>query len=332
MIRTPAVVPKGPTADATTLTRDDHRGRFEALCTHIGELIHTMARQVLAIAIALAEAKIEYEAATGSGHGKRTPEGTPSFAQEVADRSGVSRSLVEKYLRVAQLDDVTRASLVDRPELATNLSLLLRLVRADEDSRVLALDAYDEGGRPALDAVLTPAHDRATSTGADKAEDLPTFAGVDGAHNLSGPRRDDAPAVAETPPPSQAEQNAPPATKNEVAPDAAADSDGTLLQATERIGSADRVNATAKAITIELGVASEGAANRVKLGACTRTHSIRVTRITVPRAVLEAALAATADTGEIRDDNGNLTSTAPACAAAHANPPITDALISLFIQ
>lgn len=106
---------------------------FDGLCREIqarlGGLRAAFSRECLAIADLFVEAKAIYETSTGTGHGKRNPEGIPSFADKMAEEIGSSASLVHKFLRIAQIDAATRLLVADNVEVSSNLTALLRVAR-----------------------------------------------------------------------------------------------------------------------------------------------------------------------------------------------------------
>ena len=129
--------------------------RFEGMCTEVRNKALSITRNVRQLACHLQEMKIIHEALTGTGWGKRRKnDSILSFDEEVAARTGVERSLIRRYCRIAQLDARTNDRVDEKPEIAGNLTLLYKLAQVNEDSRHQALDAYERDGRRSMDAVM----------------------------------------------------------------------------------------------------------------------------------------------------------------------------------
>jgi hypothetical protein len=144
------------TAD-NQLTSEQLQERFDRMCNDIHDWNAQISRNVVRIATHLLAMKPLYERMTGTGWGKRRSAGRHSFDEEVARRSGVDRSLIRRYCRIGQLDPRTTSRIEGKRDLEGNLTVLYRLVQADEETRQRALDAYDKEGRPALDRALREA-------------------------------------------------------------------------------------------------------------------------------------------------------------------------------
>jgi hypothetical protein len=131
-------------------------------------------RALLPVADTLVRAKAVHEAETGTGHGKRNPDGTPSFVEVAAEALDRSPSFVERLLKLAQLDGKTREMVDGIPRLAANQDALLALAREPSpERRHLAVGAFRSGGRSAMNRVLDPGladferddHDQDTTLG-----------------------------------------------------------------------------------------------------------------------------------------------------------------------
>jgi len=146
----------------------DLKKQFEALCKdakaiqrETEKLVGIVQRNFLKLAQTLHRAKLVYEEWTGTGHGRRRKiEGLLSFDEEIANRTGVSRGLVQKYCQIGKLAPET-TSLIEGRKLAGNLTALLRIAQAEGLASVAeltkAVDAFEEGGRKAMDVVLDKA-------------------------------------------------------------------------------------------------------------------------------------------------------------------------------
>jgi hypothetical protein len=125
------------------------------MCDEIRTWTFDIVRNVRRIASYLKEMKPIYERMTDTGWGKRRRSAdVHSFDEEVAQRTGVDRSLIRRYCRIAQLDQRTRDRIEGRQDIEGNMTLLYRLVQADEETRHRALDVYDKEGRAAMREVL----------------------------------------------------------------------------------------------------------------------------------------------------------------------------------
>jgi hypothetical protein len=141
---------------------------FEALCKEAKgiqreteKFAALIQRNFLKLGQTLYRAKVVYETLTGTGHGKRRKiEGLLSFDEEVANRTGVSRALVQKYSQIGKLLPET-ANLIEGKKLAGNLTALVRIAQAEGIASLAelaaAVDAFEDGGRKEMDAVLDKA-------------------------------------------------------------------------------------------------------------------------------------------------------------------------------
>jgi hypothetical protein len=112
-------------------------------------------RALLPVADILARAKDAYEHETGTGHGRRNPDGHPPFRAVAAAAIERSESFVERLVQLSRLDEQTRDLVAERVKLVRNQDALLALAREPStERRRLAVEAFDAGGRPAFDGVL----------------------------------------------------------------------------------------------------------------------------------------------------------------------------------
>lgn len=147
---------RGSAGAGNASSRDDGANtRFLAVCKEIRELTDTSGRNVIRIADLMIEAKKAYERKTGTGHGKRRKsEDVPSFGEAVARATGLDPSLIRRYCRIAALDAASKAPIAKIPKLAGNLTLLYVLVGLDAEVRHEAIDAFESGGKSAMEAAI----------------------------------------------------------------------------------------------------------------------------------------------------------------------------------
>lgn len=153
----------GSTASITT--EADPKKQFLSLCREARslnketqKLVGLVARNILKLGQTLYRAKVAYESMTGTGHGRRRKvSGLRSFDEEITKRTGISRAHVLRYCQVGKLSTET-ASMIEGRKLAGNLSGLLRLTQvqgiASLPELTQAVDAFEAGGRNAMDVVL----------------------------------------------------------------------------------------------------------------------------------------------------------------------------------
>jgi hypothetical protein len=142
--------------------------RFHCMCDEVRSWTLEISRNVRRIAARLLEMKGIHETITGTGWGKRRKgRDVRSFDEEVAHRTGLDRSLIRRYCRIAQLDPGTSRRIDAKPDVASNLTLLYRLVQTDEATRQKALDAHDKDGRRGLNEVLRTASSGGSRPGRD---------------------------------------------------------------------------------------------------------------------------------------------------------------------
>ncbi|MGA3124567.1 MAG: hypothetical protein ABSF69_27740 [Polyangiaceae bacterium] len=142
--RAKALTPKLDHAPDPTATP---RG-FDAICARIRQENHNLermlVRQVVVIADLIAEAKTAYDKETGTGKPGRPPktqEGIPRFQepfkQRLARETGLSVSMVEKFLRIHKMGDFQRKLLDENPELWSNFTACLELARTSDPERAV---------------------------------------------------------------------------------------------------------------------------------------------------------------------------------------------------
>lgn len=112
-------------------------------------------RHLLPVADKLVQAKEAYERETGTGHGKRNPEGHLPFRVVAARALERSESFVERLVQLSRLDPSTRELAAENAKLVDNQGALLALAREPSlERRRLAVEAFATGGRAALGRVL----------------------------------------------------------------------------------------------------------------------------------------------------------------------------------
>jgi hypothetical protein len=138
--------------------------QFASLCDEAKRiqtrLCAFVARNVLNMARVIYQAKLVYEKLTGTGHGKRTKNGLLSFDKEIAKRTGVHNTLVQKFCQIGKMKPET-ANLIDGTKLAGNLTALVRIAQAEAltslNERIAAVSAFEDGGRKSMEEVLDTA-------------------------------------------------------------------------------------------------------------------------------------------------------------------------------
>lgn len=111
-------------------------------------------RVLLPIADRLATAKRLYDAATGSGQGKRRSfRNSRSFVEVATERLGRGKDAIYTLLRIAELDADTRKLIEHHPRLAQHQEALETLVRIPLEHRAQGVDAYAREGMRGLDQV-----------------------------------------------------------------------------------------------------------------------------------------------------------------------------------
>jgi hypothetical protein len=122
---------------------------------HIDDISGVVNSALLVAADTLVRARTAYEQETGTGKGKRNPDGVLTFVVVAAEKLMRSPSFVERLLRLAQLDGTTRERVAEIPKLMCNQDALLALAREPiPERRHLAVDAFKDGGRVAMNRVL----------------------------------------------------------------------------------------------------------------------------------------------------------------------------------
>lgn len=163
-----AIVVSSESAPTPKSSDAELKKQFDALCKdakgiqrETEKLVGIVRRNILKLAQTLHRAKLVYEQWTGTGHGKRRKiEGLLSFDEEISKRTGVSRGLVQKYCQIGKLAPET-ASLIEGRKLAGNLTALVRIAQAEGLASIAelteAVNAFEDGGRKAMDVVLDKA-------------------------------------------------------------------------------------------------------------------------------------------------------------------------------
>jgi hypothetical protein len=113
-----------PERSAWRIQLDDAVARHTALGV-------TVRRECLAIGDALLAAKTEYERETGSGHGKRNPEGVTPFSELAARALDCSASLIQKYVQIAAGITAEARARIDGSHVGANLTALLEVARQE---------------------------------------------------------------------------------------------------------------------------------------------------------------------------------------------------------
>ncbi len=291
-------------------------GSFEGICADIrhrvDQLESTIVQQTFEISDRLVAAKKQYEVETGTGHGRRNPARAEAFVSATAKEIGRSPAYVQRLLTIANIDPRTRGLLVgsERPP---SQNMLLAVAReVDVERRAEMIGATHDN------AAVSPLVKRAKLD--------PALAGVLKA--LQDPKKlgclDDAMPV-----PANLATKFPElkgyASLGDVRADMAAPQiEKDALGATAAYREKKLLGAQRTTIRAELG----GRVEREKVSRG-RVH-IKILDVTIPRAVMEKALADTVDNGsEIVD--GVLRGSKTDVAARHNHPPIGEAVVTVLI-
>lgn len=127
---------------------------FAAICTDIrrrvNDLEESLIRQTFEIADRMVAAKRQYEAETGTGHGKRNPSRVKSFVVATGEAIGRSPAFVQRILTLAQIDPESRSRLESLRQTPSQ-ALLLDIARETDPTKRVAklIDALSEPERKA---------------------------------------------------------------------------------------------------------------------------------------------------------------------------------------
>jgi hypothetical protein len=161
--------------DISAMTAEEHEASFDRICLEIGEYVGKAAGYYLAIGEKLGEAKRHYDLMTGTGHGKRNPQGVSPFAELVAEKSGLTSRSIQLYVQVGRLDDAAKVTIARAPK--ATLTNLIKLARLKPEKQLAAAQTLTKSGQKAFDElVVVPRKKRSPPSETELAPDPPASA------------------------------------------------------------------------------------------------------------------------------------------------------------
>jgi hypothetical protein len=302
--------PDGELADSEVSPSSPGAASLDGVCFEIHERLRTLeyavVRECLVIADLFVAAKVLYERETRTGHGRRNPEGIPSFAAMMGSRLGRSEGFVEKYLRIAKIGPDARALISEMPGAGRNLTLLLDVAReADLEKQA---ELLLQGGRP--------------SAGREHLSDrnlVPVL------KNVLNPRTELGRALPDDPLPKALTDEFPALERYRNVGELRSAAVSTPAGREER----QRARRTSGGVVVPRLVV--GVDEDVVVGGT--TMKVRIREVRVPRDVLLRILEETKDDGVIVKDGVNA-GMSPEIRSRHEHPPITvgEVLVSFYLQ